>query len=697
MKKIMLLFSFLLVTMFTTAQTDGITYQAVIIDNNPQEIPGVDIPANNLPNVPLTVQFSILDSGNTLEYQETHETNTDPYGMINLVIGQGTETGGSNGAFNEIYWSDDKYLRVEIDLFDGNGLVEFSFQELTYIPYVKHREIVATSTLDVDGATNLNNNLTVDGETNLNSNLTVLNQSPTYLTGDLTVDGLVAFDGPLEVGGDTQLYADLTVEGNTILNGTLDVIGQANFNDSNFQNITVAQNSNLNVLNATGITTLGSSLSVSGITDLNDALTVNSTSDFNGRVVIDADLTGGQNASTAYPLEVRGSNQGIWIDVDGGRNASKNFITFSDNAGQHGAVEGQTLNELQNSFRYIWDAAQALAEEAFVVAEGVACAAQIDLGEAAVMAFQGLNAYAQLIELVVNAENNVGVSFKTGGADYAEWLPKYNLKETFYPGEIVGVFGGYISKNTKNADHIMVISTNPIVLGNTPKNNNTNGFEKVAFLGQVPVRIIGNVGIGDYILPSGKNDGIGIAQSINKMSSEDYKHIIGVAWEASESTSANMINVAIGINTNDISAKVAENEKEINQLKQQMEAILKRLDGDNAVTANEEQTPKVSLSNYIVEPSVTVNANSLRDYEPLVKISQEEFNQFLKDYGYIFEKRMAPLRAHFNKAGVDLSKFPEVQKLVENPIEVLRDMQSGKYLPSLWKSLEKRYPKAFTK
>jgi len=124
MKHILFFFSFLILSINAFAQTDGMTYQAVIIDNNPQEIPGVDIPANNLPNVPLTVRFSLLDSGNAIEYQETHETNTDSYGMINLVIGQGAQTSESNGAFNEIYWNNEKYLRVEIDLFDGNGLVE---------------------------------------------------------------------------------------------------------------------------------------------------------------------------------------------------------------------------------------------------------------------------------------------------------------------------------------------------------------------------------------------------------------------------------------------------------------------------------------------------------------------------------------------------------------------------------------------
>ncbi len=696
MKKTITFLTFLLLTSIAFSQIDGISYQAVIIDNNANEIPGVDVESSNLPNTPLDVRFTI--NGNSgIDYQEEHVTTTDDFGMINLMIGQGILTTSSPNSFNQIYWDGNKNLQVEIDFNNGDGFVVFSNQELTYIPYVRHREIIATSTLDVDGITNLNDDLTVDGETNLNSNLTVNNQSLTLLTGDLTVEGIVSFDGGLDVGGDTQLYADLTVDGttnlngdlfvnngsNTTLSGDLTVQGNSNFQNSVFENITVNQTTDLN-----------GTLDVAGATSLNNNLTVNATSRFNNRIVIDANINGGQGTSTAYPLEVRGSNQGIWIDVDGGRNSSKNFITFSDGFGNHGAIEGQTLSELQNSFRYIWDAAQALAEEAFVLAEGVACSVQLDLGEVTVMGVQGLNAYAQLIELLVNAENNVGVSFKTGGADYAEWLPKVNQNEKFYTGEIVGVVGGYISKNTKNADHIMVISTNPIVLGNSPTKNKEHLYEKVAFMGQVPVRVLGKVNIGDYILPSNNQDGTGIAKSSSQMTANDYKSIVGVAWEASTSSRANIVNVAIGINANDISMKVAQNEKEINKLKNQLQAILKQMNGEEEVVMVDEEEIQEGINP--IKNTMQFDSFGLKNYQPIIKMNKKEFDKFLETYGHIFKERMAPFKAHLDKAGVDLSKFPEVQNLIENPVQMLKDMQSGKYLPSLWSSLEKRYPRAFT-
>ena len=41
------------------------------------------------------------------------------------------------------------------------------------------------------------------------------------------------------------------------------------------------------------------------------------------------------------------------------------------------------------------------------------------------------------------------------------------------------------------ADRVMAISRAPIVLGNMPPVGETDGFEKVAFMGQVPAKIVG--------------------------------------------------------------------------------------------------------------------------------------------------------------------------------------------------------------
>ncbi|MDZ7765197.1 MAG: hypothetical protein U5K00_12340 [Melioribacteraceae bacterium] len=87
------------------------------------------------------------------------------------------------------------------------------------------------------------------------------------------------------------------------------------------------------------------------------------------------------------------------------------------------------------------------------------------------------------------------------------------MNEEISSGDIVGINGGKISKNTSRAEYISVVSTSPIILGNMPIKEIETHFEKVAFMGQVPVKVIGIVKTGDYILPSGLNDGVGIAGS----------------------------------------------------------------------------------------------------------------------------------------------------------------------------------------
>jgi hypothetical protein len=93
-----------------------------------------------------------------------------------------------------------------------------------------------------------------------------------------------------------------------------------------------------------------------------------------------------------------------------------------------------------------------------------------------------------------------------------------------------------------------VISTKPIVLGNTPEEGKEKEYEKVAFMGQVPVRVMGKVELGDYIIPSGKNNGLGIARKPSDLSPYEYRKVVGVAWSAGNSPAGvNVINVAVGL------------------------------------------------------------------------------------------------------------------------------------------------------
>jgi hypothetical protein len=128
---------FLLVISFSNAQTNGITYQAVMLKPGGSSLPGVNNPKVPLVKTKICLRFNFLDVKNELEYQERIITTTDDYGMVNLVIGNGLKTGGYSTSFSGIVWNGTaKNLAVEVDIL-GNctNYLEMTNQPFTAVPY----------------------------------------------------------------------------------------------------------------------------------------------------------------------------------------------------------------------------------------------------------------------------------------------------------------------------------------------------------------------------------------------------------------------------------------------------------------------------------------------------------------------------------------------------------------------------------
>jgi hypothetical protein len=143
-----LLFSMLLLVFVIFqgfSQTLGISYQAVIIDpEKPQSTTG-DTQGGVLVNQVVTIQFTVLNENNEEEYQESHTTRTDGYGMINLVIGQGTSP--KQQVFSDINWNGRiKKLRVEINFSVRPEFTILSEQLLSYMPHPINEEALGTLT-----------------------------------------------------------------------------------------------------------------------------------------------------------------------------------------------------------------------------------------------------------------------------------------------------------------------------------------------------------------------------------------------------------------------------------------------------------------------------------------------------------------------------------------------------------------------
>jgi hypothetical protein len=138
----------LFISTFFYAQTTGISYQAVIYNPNPEILPGFNQSNSLLINKNVCLRFSILDSKSVLEYQETIETATDEFGMVNLTIGTGNPIGGYALFFDDIIW-DSTMKRLKIEL-DANGkcstFFEISNQPFTAVPFAYAAKIAENVT-----------------------------------------------------------------------------------------------------------------------------------------------------------------------------------------------------------------------------------------------------------------------------------------------------------------------------------------------------------------------------------------------------------------------------------------------------------------------------------------------------------------------------------------------------------------------
>jgi hypothetical protein len=87
MKNLFIASLFCLFGAYASAQSLGINYQAIILDSQTQEVPGVNVNGNPLANTDVYIRFYIFNSDTIQEFSDHHATTTDEYGLINLLIG----------------------------------------------------------------------------------------------------------------------------------------------------------------------------------------------------------------------------------------------------------------------------------------------------------------------------------------------------------------------------------------------------------------------------------------------------------------------------------------------------------------------------------------------------------------------------------------------------------------------------------
>lgn len=405
-----------------------------------------------------------------------------------------------------------------------------------------------------------------------------------------------------------------------------------------------------------------------------------------GQMRILSGVSGDEEAINSYPLIVQNSNQGIYIKVSGSRSGENNFITFADDINNTwwGAVEGQTVTELENTWEYKLQISK-FAMELVVLAKKITSEFAKANGEAASVLDAGAAAggyvklgtwigklaslLAESITYNIQKRKEIGVSYSTGAADYAEWLERANDEPKLRFGQVVGVIGGKISLNTKDADHYRVISFNPGVVGNMPKPELKAKFEKVAFMGQVKVQVAGPVSLGDYIIPSGNNDGYGMAVAPSKMKIGDYKRIIGVAWEAAKDVPINYVNVAVGVGSYDLSQQVELLEKKINNIRD-------FLKGQSTL-----QVAEAGFGEHVAQSNQTELKKLIMD---------EDFDEMLDQNAGIYKEIFAKIITNLQEKGIDINAVPQLAEFLADPLPMMKKIRRDPEFISQWALVDQK-------
>ncbi|RFF27562.1 hypothetical protein DZK25_07705 [Wenzhouxiangella sp. 15181] len=160
----------------------------------------------------------------------------------------------------------------------------------------------------------------------------------------------------------------------------------------------------------------------------------------------------------------------------------------------------------------------------------------------------------------IEGDGSGGITLSSGSADFAEYLRVADGAADIQPADVVGVVGDTVSLQTAQADRAMVVSTRPIMTGNDPglEAGDRDGHVPVAFLGQVPVRVSGPVNAGDYLVPSGLDDGTGIGIPPDELTANQLPQVVGRALEDARTESHALVKTLVGLPQAAITASVIE-------------------------------------------------------------------------------------------------------------------------------------------
>ncbi len=295
---------------FGYSQTNGITYQAVILDPSGEQLPGANNRNAPLANKLICLQFSFIDHNQRSEYVETIRTTTDEFGMVNLVIGSGNRMGGYASSFSGILWNEKpKSLKVEIGISGGcANYIEISNQPFTAVPFAffaLHTEselaiealegtVIANAIASNDAIAAVQNQI----EQNALSTATAVSGIQTQLDQNAmsTSNALTGFQNLINQNAVTTATAILGVQTQLDQNALSTSNALVGFENAINQNITVTQQVTTILQNE--VTELQNTIAVNTLDVTNSLLLKEATSNKSS----DVDL--GDVTNTKFPTEL---------------------------------------------------------------------------------------------------------------------------------------------------------------------------------------------------------------------------------------------------------------------------------------------------------------------------------------------------------------------------------------------------------
>jgi uncharacterized protein (TIGR02145 family) len=135
MKNILFLIAAILFNLASLAQEDaGIAYQTIIRDAEG------NILANTEINIQMTIYAGAPDGA--IAYQETHDATSNTFGLVNLVVGNGTVQIGN---FESIHWGKAiHYLETAVDFVGTLNFMVLGTSQFLNVPYARYADVAGS-------------------------------------------------------------------------------------------------------------------------------------------------------------------------------------------------------------------------------------------------------------------------------------------------------------------------------------------------------------------------------------------------------------------------------------------------------------------------------------------------------------------------------------------------------------------------